>query len=352
MNLIECYLRETPSKLAEIVEHAPELFKEISGEKYDRIILTGSGTSYHSAAQMRPYLQRLLPTGVQALYPFQVSEELFTSQRGKTLLVGISQGGSSFSTYNAMKLARDCGAETASMAGSEGAFIDEVADFVLTVRCGEENAGAKTKGYYCTKLNLMLMTLHMAMAQEKIGEEYFRKQIKNVYDACACFTRVYDQSAEWIERNERKFMEAKEIRVVGPSELYGDVLESALKLLETMRCPVSGYEFEEFIHGVYNAIDENSTIILLNAGGEERMGKLVEILSEWTENVCVIGRDKARNTNDLQADICENTDSQTFNFILPLQLICSKIPPLRGVNPATPKDSQFHMKLESKKFNK
>ena len=54
----------------------------------------------------------------------------------------------------------------------------------------------------------------------------------------------------------------KEIRVTGPAAIYGDVLESALKLLETMRCPVSGYEFEEFIHGIYNAINEDSMVFI------------------------------------------------------------------------------------------
>lgn len=352
MNLIEGYLRETPSKLGEIVTGTPALFEAVSGKKYDRIVVTGSGTSFHSGAQMRSYMQRVLSADVLALYPFQITKELFAPQNGKTLLIGISQGGSSFSTYNAMKLARACGAETASMAGAEGAFIDEVADFVLTVRCGEEKAGAKTKGYYCTKLNLMLMALYMAVAQKKVDDAYFQAQIGNVHDACDRFMRVYEQSERWVERNAQKFAAAREIRVVGPAGLYGDVLEGALKLLETMRCPVSGYEFEEFIHGVYNAVNEDSTIFVLDAGGEERVKKLVEVLSGWTEHVHVVGREAARGENDLQADICADEDGRTFNFLLPLQLVCAKIPQLRGVDPSTPKDPQFHMKLGSKRFNK
>ncbi len=41
--------------------------------------------------------------------------------------------------------------------------------------------------------------------------------------------------------------------------MFGTVQEGALKMLETLRCPVAGYEFEEFIHGIYNAFDERST---------------------------------------------------------------------------------------------
>ncbi|MEB3364073.1 hypothetical protein SDC49_11110 [Lactobacillus sp. R2/2] len=42
------------------------------------------------------------------------------------------------------------------MAGEKDAYIDQIADEVMTVNIGEEKAGAKTKGYYSTKLNLLL----------------------------------------------------------------------------------------------------------------------------------------------------------------------------------------------------
>ena len=46
-----------------------------------------------------------------------------------------------------MKLAKSKGCITASMAGEEQAFIDEMADFVLTVHCGPEKAGAKQRAF-------------------------------------------------------------------------------------------------------------------------------------------------------------------------------------------------------------
>lgn len=72
-----------------------------------------------------------------------ITKDTFKGKNEKTLIIGISQGGSSYSTYNAMKLAKECGCITASMAGCENALIDEAADYILTVYCGEEKAGAK-----------------------------------------------------------------------------------------------------------------------------------------------------------------------------------------------------------------
>ncbi len=48
-------------------------------------------------------------------------------------------------------------------------------------------------------------------------------------------------------------------------------------MLETLRCPVAGYEFEEFIHGIYNAFDERSTLIMLDPFPDERQDRLAEI---------------------------------------------------------------------------
>ena len=131
-------------------------------------------------------------------------------------------------------------------------------------------AGAKTKGFYCTKLNLLLLALYLGLEQGTISEETFEQQIQRGENCCWTVQAVYETSLKWISANQERLVTAKEIRVTGPAAIYGDVLESALKLLETMRCPVSGYEFEEFIHGIYNAINEDSMVFILDNGDEPR----------------------------------------------------------------------------------
>ncbi|KAF1306071.1 SIS domain-containing protein [Enterococcus saccharolyticus] len=351
MSTIENYMLETPEKMLEIIEKAPELFREIKKASINKIILTGSGTSYHSGLQMSRQLQHLLQMEVVAMYPFEMNEDTFLMDNEQTLVVGISQGGSSYSTYNAMKLAKSKGCLTASMAGAEGAFIDEVADYILTVYCGEELAGAKTKGFYCTKLNLLLLALSIGLEQNRLTLDTFTEKVEEVKKAAEHFKGVYDASEEWIEQNKERLANSQEIRITGPANNYGDILESALKLLETMRCPVTGYEFEEFIHGIYNAIDEKSTVFILDDGSEPRSKKMKEVLSEWSETIFLLTTYESEHA-DLVLPTIQSSDFLTFNFIIPLQLICAKIPSLRGVDPSTPKDPQFHMKLGSKKFNK
>lgn len=349
---IEDYLQETPARMNEITEQADEIFSEVRTKDIDRIVVTGSGTSYHSGLQVQKVMQHFLGIHVDVYYPFTIDKLTFIGDNSKTLIIGISQGGSSYSTYNAMKLAKEKGCLIASMAGQENALIDELADFILTVRCGEELAGAKTKGFYCTKLNLILLALQLARETGKLTKEQYEDEIAELKKSSDQFLKIYDKALLWVETNKEKLAQAKEIRMVGTSELYGDTLESALKMLETLRVPVTGYEFEEFIHGIYNAVNEESTLIILDTGVEKRVEKLINVLSDWTENIYVIGKDVVEDTQNMKADFSNHLYYKTFEYIIPIQLICAKVPELKGVNPSIPKDPQFHMKLESKKFNK
>ena len=67
--------------------------------------------------------------------------------------------------------------------------------------------------------------------------------------------------------------------------MYADVLEGALKVLETVRQGVTGYDIEEFLHGIYNSITDSAHIFYLASRGriyKPRVLKLIEILSDWT----------------------------------------------------------------------
>lgn len=351
MSSIENYLHETPEKMSEILTGAKDLFATVKNVDLKKIVITGSGTSYHAGLQMAPLLREVMNVEVISLYPFMVTKETFLNDSDKTLVIGISQGGSSYSTYTAMRTAKEAGCITASMAGSEGAYIDEQADYVLTVHCGEELAGAKTKGYYCTKLNLLLFGIYWGLEHGKINQDAFDSKVDAVKDSIDHFEDVYAAGEKWIDENLDTLKNTNDIRITGPESLYGDTLESALKLLETLRCPVTGYEFEEFIHGIYNAVNENSTVFILDNGEEKRTQKMKEVLSEWSSNIFIISN-KQVDYADLYVPTTQHEGMETFNFIIPLQLMCSKVPHALGYDPSKPKDPEFHMKLGSKKFNK
>ena len=153
-----------------------------------------------------------------------LTPDFFVGDNSHTLLIGISQGGSSFSTFDAMKTAKEAGCVIGTMAGEKDAYIDQIADEVLTVNIGEEKAGAKTKGYYSTKLNLLLLADYIGLANGNLSQDQFDQDLKDLNTTLDQFPHAYQRAYDWVEEHKEKLAKMDNLRVVGPGMLYGDVL--------------------------------------------------------------------------------------------------------------------------------
>lgn len=74
---IKKYLSETPETLTRLLNNSKDLFKEVSHQDIKRIIVTGSGTSYHSGAEMQQLMREKSGILVEAYYPFMITRDLF-----------------------------------------------------------------------------------------------------------------------------------------------------------------------------------------------------------------------------------------------------------------------------------
>ena len=71
--------------------------KALTERGVTRIILTGSGTSYHGALTARSFMQQWCGLPVDVYWPFLLDDSALTLS-DKALVIGISQGGGSLST--------------------------------------------------------------------------------------------------------------------------------------------------------------------------------------------------------------------------------------------------------------
>ena len=347
------YLLETPERIHDVIRGHQKLMEEAVRPAYSRVVISGSGTSCHGGKTAREVMQRYMGIPVEVLYPFEVETYLFTDP-STTLFIGISQSGTSLSTCRAMEKAKAAGCRVASMAGreDEGTIINRAADDILTVACKEEgDLQPKTKGFFCTIANLMLFALLYGNYHGQITEQEYEEQVKRMTAVADHMPKIITDAEAWIGKNGNVMAEARDIRVVGTRELYGVTLESALKLVETLRVPVSGYEFEEFIHGIYNGVNRDSVLLLLDIGTEPRMGKMKEILSEWSDFVSIFGQ-RAANEKDFYVDSLGYSEFMFLEYILPVFMICERVSALKGINIMTTKDVTFHGRLGSKILRK
>lgn len=326
-NKIESYLLQTPDFIKKIVDQNINIKLQ---ENYQFVYLVGSGSSYNAAKQVAYTMQKIVGASVDAKYPFEIKEKLFSSP-SKTLIIGISQSGASVSTYEAMDYAKGVGCTTLALTGEPDSYVDKFADYHMFLNIPIEKAGPKTLGYTITKLRLLQLAYFMKGSL--LPHEY--AILSDQYNL------VLNNAKMWFSKHAVELKNCNDIRVIGSSKVYGDTLESALKLLETLRIHVTGYNYEEFIHGIYNSVNENTYLIFLDPKHCSNFNELFQLLNRWTNHIYYF------DDVDLLG-MQENIVCNNFIFPILAEYISAKLPELKGYDASIPKDKNFHSEMKSK----
>ncbi|VEB06230.1 glucosamine--fructose-6-phosphate aminotransferase [Klebsiella pneumoniae] len=91
---------------------------------------------------------------------------------------------------------------------------------------------------------------------------------------------------------------------------------------------------------------------MLDPFPDERQDRLAEILGGWTQPYLSQLVHKSKITaKNMHFAFINDPDFAVFEYIIPLQMVCARLPPVKGIDPAIPKDPQFHQKMKSKQLN-
>lgn len=331
-NAMYHYIFEQPDALRRVWEHRQEdaqvfvqLFKE---KKLTRIYLIGSGSSLNAAKAAAPAMEELLDMEVTP-----VASSVLPKFRDKNaFLIFISQGGNSVNTVTAIKEY----AEYPHMAitGMESCTVNDISEHVL-IRCGEENAGPKTKGYISTFFLLYCISLESAKEFGQISACEYEKRVKATETAIDQMTENIKVADAWMDRNIEMMKSMEKCVCIGKHIGQAAALESALKLQETILIPAAGYEYEEFLHGPDMAIDEKMAGLYLipekSDKDYDRFVGLVQYHRTKSPYVYTVGGGEEFQTDqDLHIGIDAPEELRLLSWCLPSQLMGSRIPELVG----------------------
>ncbi len=347
------YIDEEPEVMKKVLDGRKEIFAGFAQgflkKNIDRIVIVGSGTSYHAGAAAKDFIEKMTGLEVTVEYPYVFIDHA-RYYNGRAYVIGISQSGTSTSTIEALKKARELGYHTLAITGEENSAVLKDADDGMIMPCGEELAGPKTKGYTATLLMLYIIALEIAAADKKIECGEYDGQIRELYRIAGNLPGLIKKSLDWYDKNKLDLAKAKKVSVVGYRQDYATAMEGALKLLETVRQTAAAYEFEEYLHGPYNAIDGDSYIILIKSPGEEeeRMKLLYDVASEYTQHIYVISHEDGEGDKWLNGGFCNAGCFTPLEYIVPIQVLCARLPLENGIDPFTPKYPDFHRRMHSK----
>lgn len=330
------YMKEQPEVLKKVLQQANvfvEPFLEMF-TKYDikKIIFFGSGTSYNVSLIAAYYFKHIAGIAAEAQYPtvfynYEKPDWTGMLKEDQILFVGISQSGTSISTIDVMKHAKEKGYHTLVLTGNLDSEITKHVDVKTHLLVGDELTPPETKGYTVSLLSVYLWALHVAKGNKTIDAQCFAQHMDETKTFIDQFQTIIEESEAWYDRNKTSIVNSDRIFVLGYGIDFGTAIEAQLKIGEMLRLPTLGYEIEEYSHGPTMAIAKNQTIFMIGSqeAEYERMLFFRKAFKKYTDRVHVITCVECdHDERDMIFSVKANKYLAPLMYTVPFQFVAAK----------------------------
>lgn len=331
------YMREQPTRLKYVfdnkdvfVEPFVEVFKKNNIKK---VIFFGSGTSYNVSHLATYYFKQIAHIAAEAQYPtvfknYENPDWTNTLKADEILFVGISQSGTSVSTCEVMKWAKENGYHTLAITGNLESEITKHIDTKVHLLVGDELTPPETKGYTVSVLSVYLWALECAKELGTISEDEYVQALQETSNLVDSFQTVVEESEAWYDRNKTTIVNSDRIYALGYGIDYATALEAQLKIGEMLRLPIIGYEIVEYSHGPTMALNKKQTLFMIGSDEVEfeqmlEFRKAFKVYSDRVHVVTCKELDEC-DERDLVFSVKTNKYLAPLMYTVPFQFVAAK----------------------------
>ncbi|MFL5640688.1 MAG: glutamine--fructose-6-phosphate transaminase (isomerizing) [Gemmatimonadaceae bacterium] len=309
--------------------------------RFDNILITACGTSWHSALIGEHMLESLarIPVEVEYASELRYRNPIVTD---RTLCIVISQSGETADPLAAMREAKARGARTYGIVNVVGSTIARESDGGIYVHAGPEIGVASTKAFTSQVIALLLFTLKVARLRT-LSMVDGREIIEEMRALPGKIQSVLDRAAE-IEKIAEEFKNAQNFLYLGRGYSFPTALEGALKLKEISYIHAEGYPAAEMKHGPIALIDEKMPVVFITPHDsvfEKVVSNVQEVKARGGRVIAITTRDEdmLEGKLDYEFRIPETKDMLTPVLAsVPLQLLAYYIAVKRGANVDQPRN--------------
>ncbi len=330
------YIKDQPRALRAALENKDEFvapFVEVfKRHNIKKVIFLGSGTSYNVSLIAAYYFKHIVGIDAEGQYPtvfenYEKADWTNTLKKEEILFVGISQSGTSRSTLDVMRQAKQDGYITLALTEDLNSEITKHVDIVVHLLCGKELTPPETRGYTVTVFTLYLWAVSVARALGVYDEGRYGGAMNDAKALADNFDTVIEEGEAWYDRNKATIVNSDRIYVLGYGLDYGSALEGMLKIGEMLRIPTLGYEIEEYLHGPTMSLNKRQTIFLIGSDEAEfeRMLQIRETFKKYTDRVHVITcKDIDKDDRDVVFSVKTNKYLAPVMYTVPIQFAAAK----------------------------
>jgi glucosamine--fructose-6-phosphate aminotransferase (isomerizing) len=307
----------------------------------EQIILTGCGTSWHSALVGEYLIEEFARIPVCVEY---ASELRYRNPPipNNTLVFGITQSGETADTLAALRETKRKGHRTLAICNVVASSIAQAADGGVYLHAGPEIGVASTKAYTSQCCVLAMLALyfgrirHISFESGKRIIEEMRKLPAAVQEALTCNDQVRDVA--------KKYQHASTVLYLGRQYNFPTALEGALKLKEISYIHAEGYPAAEMKHGPIALVDKETPSVFIIPRGttyDKVMANMEEVKARGGPIVAVAGYDDP-HVEAIADDVIHvplvPEFLQPIVSVVPLQLLSYHIALLRGCDVDKPRN--------------
>ncbi|GIX00237.1 MAG: glutamine--fructose-6-phosphate aminotransferase [isomerizing] [Pirellulaceae bacterium] len=306
-----------------------------------RIILTGCGTSWHSALVGEYLIEELARIPVEVEYASELRYRNPPIDPG-TIIFGITQSGETADTLAALREMKRKGHPTLAICNVIGSSIAQEADGGIYLHAGPEIGVASTKAFTSQLTVLAMLALYFGRLRHVSFEAGQRiiAQLERlpaiVEQALACHEQVREIA--------KKYYQATNFLYLGRKYNFPTALEGALKLKEISYIHAEGYPAAEMKHGPIALVDEHTPSVFIVPQGtvyDKVLSNLQEVKARGGPVISVVDHDDP-HVAKLSDDVIHVPSIEDFLqpivASVPLQLLAYEIALLRGCDVDKPRN--------------
>ncbi len=307
----------------------------------ERIILTGCGTSWHSALVGEYLIEELARVPVEVEY---ASELRYRNPPvgADTIVFGITQSGETADTLAALREVKRKGHHTMAICNVIGSSIAQEADGGIYLHAGPEIGVASTKAFTSQLTVLSMLALYFGRLRHLSFEAGQR-----IITQLELLPDIVEQTLECHEKVKgiaQRFADANNFLYLGRKFNFPTALEGALKLKEISYIHAEGYPAAEMKHGPIALVDEHTPSVFIVPQGtvyDKVISNLQEVKARGGPVIAIVDHED-QHVNKLADEVIQIPQIEDFLqpivASIPLQLLSYEIALLRECDVDKPRN--------------
>lgn len=294
------------------------------------IIVTGSGTSYHTSLITSMLGSKLLKKRFEPVMASEFKYNMDSIDKG-TVVVAISQSGETADVLSAIKLARGQGAKILSIVNVPTSSLARTADVSLAINSGPEIGVAATKSFTGQVSLACAIIDRISKGALGFDRDLVSEKIAKMLAGSAGIERLVSMVMPKVN----------DIYLLGRSIHFPIALEGALKMKELAYVHAEGIAAGELKHGPLALMDKNAVVFVLNPDDMTYSDTLSSAHEVKARGAKIIGiSNRPNEVYDAMVEIPEMDNELLYPLveIIPLQLFSYYLALQNNADPDFPRN--------------